>query len=59
MEMRRGGREVGFQGGTYSLKTINIQHVFILYSHKYILGKTNLDFQNTHEFKDLKLFKVL
>ena len=44
MESRRKGREVGFQGGTYSLKTINIQHVFILYSQKYIPGKTSSDF---------------
>ena len=44
MERRRGGTEVGFQGGTYSLKTIYIQHVFTLYSQKYFLGKTNLDF---------------
>ena len=46
MEMRRVGMEVGFQGGTYSLKSINIQHVFTRYLQKYILGKTNLDFPN-------------
>ena len=28
------GKEVGFQNGTYSLKTINIQHVFTGYSQK-------------------------
>ena len=28
MEMRRKGKEVDFQGGTYSLKTINRPHVF-------------------------------
>ena len=33
LEMRREGNEVGFQGGTYALKTISmIQHVFTWYS---------------------------
>ena len=44
MEMRRKGKDVSFQGGAYSLKTINKQHVFTWYSQKLILGKTNLDF---------------
>ena len=35
MEMRRGGKEVGFQGGTYSLNTINI-NMFLLDIHKNI-----------------------
>ena len=50
MEIRRwgeqGGKEVDFQVGTYSLKTIKIEHVFTWYSQKYILRKTNLDFPN-------------
>ena len=46
IEMRREGKEVGFQGGTYSLTTINIQHVFTWYSQKHILGKTSLYFPN-------------
>ena len=29
MEMRGRGTEAGFQGGTYSLKTINIPHVLL------------------------------
>ena len=32
--------------GTYSLKTISIQHVFTWYSQKPILGITYLDFSN-------------
>ena len=39
MEMMREEKEVAFQGGTYSLKTINIQQ-------KYFLGKINLYFPN-------------
>ena len=35
-----------FQDGTYSMKIIDIQHVFASYSQKYILGKTKLDFYN-------------
>ena len=46
MEMRREGKEVAFQNGTYSLKTINIQHAFTWYSQIYILGKINWDFPN-------------
>ena len=42
----REGKKVVFQDGTYSLKTINIQHVFTWDSQKYIPGKTNLDFPN-------------
>ena len=34
-EMRRGGKEVGFQGGAYSLKTIDI-HMFLLDIYKNI-----------------------
>ena len=35
MEMRRGGKEVEFQGGTYSLKTLNIR-MFLLDIYKNI-----------------------
>ena len=60
MEMRRGGKEVGFQGGTYSLKTIYI-HMFLLDIYKKIFFETNLDFSSnfSHTLKDLDLFKVL
>ena len=46
MERMRRGKEIGFQGRTYSLKTINIEHVFPWYSQKYTAGKTNFDFPN-------------
>ena len=35
MEMRSGGKEVDFQGGTYSLKTINL-NMFLLDIYKNI-----------------------
>ena len=46
MEMRRGGKEVDFQGGTYSLKTINILTCFYLIFTKIFSWKTSLDFLN-------------
>ena len=61
MEMRRGRKEVDFLGGTYSLKTTDIQHVFTWYLQIHILEKMNLDFPSnkTHKLKDLEIFKVL
>ena len=50
MEIRRGGKEKAFQNGTYSLKTINIQHI-LFYIHKIIFyGKKEIRFskQNTY-----------
>ena len=42
-ELRREGKEVAFQNGTYSLKTIDIRYnMFLLDIHK----KTNSDFPN-------------
>ena len=60
-EMRREGKEVAFQVGTYSFKTISIQYVSTWDSQKYILGKNEFKFskQNTCKLKDLKLFEDL
>ena len=42
-QLRREGKEVAFQNGTYSLKTIDIRYnMFLLDIHK----KTNSDFPN-------------
>ena len=42
--MRRGGKEVDFQGGTLFFENNKHTHVFTWYLQKYILGKTTLDF---------------
>ena len=45
--MRRGGKEVDFQGGAYSTYENNKYTTFFLQKYKftkYILGKTNLYF---------------
>ena len=41
MEMRRGGKEVEFQGGTYSLKTLNIR-MFLLDIYKNIFQEKQI-----------------
>ena len=59
MEVRKEGKEVAFQDGTYSLKTI--QHIFTRCSQKTYSRENEFRFseQNTYKFKDLKLFEVL
>ena len=60
--MGREGKEAAFKNGTYSLKTIDIEHVFTWYSQKYTYSRKNefrFSKQNTYKLKDLKLFKVL
>ena len=59
--MRREGKEVTLQNGTYSLKTIDIQTCFYLIFTKTYSRKKEFRFskQNTYKLEDLKLFKVL
>ena len=52
MEMRREGKEVGFQS-----EKINI-NMFLLDIYK-IYSRKNESKQNKHKLKDLELFKVL
>ena len=61
MEMKRRGKGGHFQGGTFSLKTINLYSCFYLVFLKIYSRKNELRFskQNTHKLKDLELFKVL
>ena len=50
MVMSRGGKKVGFQGGAYSLKTIN-KHMFYLIFTKIYSRKIEFRFSklNTHK----------
>ena len=54
--IRKEGKEVAFQDGTYSLKTID-KHMFLLDICKEKL--IQISKQNTYKLKDLKIFKVL
>ena len=57
-EMRRGGKEVGFQGGAYSLKTIDM-FLLDIYKNLFYEKEFNFSKQNTHKLKDIGLLKVL
>ena len=63
MEMRRERKEVTFQDGTYSLKTI-IYNMLLLDVHKNIFQEKGIQifqtkFENTYKLKHLKIFEVL